>query len=261
MIPLAQITNWRARAPWASDDDVEQDLLISRAIVDVFNAPFLRDRLAFRGGTALHKLILAPATRYSEDIDFVLLQREAIGPVFDAFREVLAWINPKANTDIGMFAAMYFRFQTNAGNARRLKAEIATRESFSAPRVIETAYAVDSPFFKGSTSVRTYTLEELLATKFRALYQRKKGRDLYDLWWAAQKKPVDFNRVYTLFLEYWKNDGRQPLMRRDVAANMKEKRQEGVFADVAPLLTPNAMYDDAAAYAWFEREILPLFPI
>lgn len=41
---------------------------------ELYNRPILQERLAFRRGTALHKLVLAPATRYSEDIDFVYLR-------------------------------------------------------------------------------------------------------------------------------------------------------------------------------------------
>ena len=261
MIPVAQITHWRQSAPWAADDDVEQDLVICRAVVEIFNTPYLRDRLAFRGGTALHKLVLSPATRYSEDIDLVLLINQPVGPLFNALRDTLGWLSPDPNRNIGMFATMYFPFETTAGNKRRLKVEIATRESFSAPHVIDVPFSVDSPFFKGTASVRSYAVEELLATKFRALYQRKKGRDLYDLWWAAQQKRVDFDQVYALFLEYWNNDANNPLMRRDVRANMAQKHQEGVFAEVKPLLTTATPYDEAAAYAWFENTILPLFPI
>lgn len=261
MVPSAQITHWRQKAPWAGDDDVEQDLVICRSIVDIFQTPFLRERLAFRGGTALHKLILTPATRYSEDIDLVFLAREGVGAIFDAMREALSWLDSKPKTNISTFATMYFTFQTNAGTTRRLKVETATRESFSASRVLDVPFSVASPFFEGSANVRTYAIEELLATKFRALYERKKGRDLYDLWWAAQQKHVDFDRVYELFLEYWRNDGKKPLTRRNVRVNLKEKFQQGVFAEVKPLLTTNAEYDDAAAYAWFERTVLPVFPI
>jgi predicted nucleotidyltransferase component of viral defense system len=260
VVPAAQITQWRQTAPWAADDDVEQDLVICRSIVDIFNTPFLRERLAFRGGTALHKLILTPATRYSEDIDLVFLAQEGVGAVFDATRKALSWVNPKPKTNIGRFVAMYFPFQTTAGSTRRLKIETATKESFSASRVIDRSFSVKSAFFEGSADVRTYSIEELLATKLRALYERKKGRDLYDLWWAAQEKSVDFDRVYEIFLEYWANDGKKPLPRRIVRANMEEKRREAVFADVKPLLTTNAAYDDAAAFAWFEKTVLPLFP-
>jgi predicted nucleotidyltransferase component of viral defense system len=60
------ITAWRANAPWISDHQVEQDLVISRAIVEIFSVAKLGQRLAFRGGTALYKLYLNPAARYSE---------------------------------------------------------------------------------------------------------------------------------------------------------------------------------------------------
>jgi len=56
MIPRGHILEWRAEAPWVRESQVEQDLVISRAVVDVFSHPLLRDALAFRGGTALYKL-------------------------------------------------------------------------------------------------------------------------------------------------------------------------------------------------------------
>jgi predicted nucleotidyltransferase component of viral defense system len=71
MLPRFEIQAWRNQAPWADEADVEQDLIITRALLDLFADPFLCARLAFRGGTALHKLYLAPAARYSEDIDLV----------------------------------------------------------------------------------------------------------------------------------------------------------------------------------------------
>jgi Nucleotidyl transferase AbiEii toxin, Type IV TA system len=75
MIPRACITGWRAAAPWSNDAQVEQDLVLSRALVDVFNSPELAANLVFRGGTALHKLCFAPARRYSEDLDLDLALR------------------------------------------------------------------------------------------------------------------------------------------------------------------------------------------
>lgn len=59
MIPRANITAWRAAAPWPIDAQVEQDLVISRALVELNSQPTIRDALAFRGGTALHKLLLS----------------------------------------------------------------------------------------------------------------------------------------------------------------------------------------------------------
>lgn len=63
MIPRAHITAWRAKAPWSTDAQVEQDLVVCRALVDLFSDELLARELAFRGGTALHKLHFDPAGR------------------------------------------------------------------------------------------------------------------------------------------------------------------------------------------------------
>jgi len=57
MIPQDYITAWSRVAPWASQRQVEQDLIISRALVAIFSDPFLRGELRFRGGTALTSCI------------------------------------------------------------------------------------------------------------------------------------------------------------------------------------------------------------
>jgi predicted nucleotidyltransferase component of viral defense system len=71
MIPQAAITAWRESAPWQFDAQVEQDLILCRALIAIYEDDGLRESLAFRGGTAIHKLHLAPPARYSEDLDFV----------------------------------------------------------------------------------------------------------------------------------------------------------------------------------------------
>jgi hypothetical protein len=89
MIPRDYITEWRAHAPWVQDIQVEQDLVICRALVAIFSDPLLKEALAFRGGTALYKLHLKPAARYSEDIDLVQIKAGAAGPMMQALRAVL----------------------------------------------------------------------------------------------------------------------------------------------------------------------------
>ena len=86
MIPQAHIISWRSVVPWPSDAQVEQDLVISRALVEIFNKDFLNQQLAFRGGTALHKLFIDDKSRYSEDIDFVVTEDQDYGPIIDALR-------------------------------------------------------------------------------------------------------------------------------------------------------------------------------
>lgn len=74
VIPRAYITAWRSDAPWPDDAQVEQDLVIARALVELFGRPSLAAALAFRGGTALHKLHFESSGRYSEDIDLVQME-------------------------------------------------------------------------------------------------------------------------------------------------------------------------------------------
>jgi len=93
VIPRDYVTEWRRQAPWVQDFQVEQDLVISRALVCIFSHTDLKDALAFRGGTALFKLFVRPALRYSEDIDLVQLKAEPSGPAMDALHEVLGpWL-------------------------------------------------------------------------------------------------------------------------------------------------------------------------
>ncbi len=79
MIPRAYLQEWSAKTPWPDPRQVEQDLIICRALCDLFNDPFLAGRIAFRGGTAINKLLFRQALRYSEDIDLVQTQAEPIG--------------------------------------------------------------------------------------------------------------------------------------------------------------------------------------
>jgi predicted nucleotidyltransferase component of viral defense system len=92
MIPQAYITAWQRNAPWQENYQIEQDLIIHRALVILFNDEFLNKRLAFRGGTALYKLFLVPAARYSEDIDLVQLDQEPVGTVIDKIRALFTFL-------------------------------------------------------------------------------------------------------------------------------------------------------------------------
>ena len=92
MIPQAYITEWSNFVPWQTNEQVEQDLVICRALVAIFQDTFLADNLAFRGGTALHKLYLQPQPRYSEDIDLVQITAEPFGQIIDKIKEQLAFL-------------------------------------------------------------------------------------------------------------------------------------------------------------------------
>ena len=255
MLPQADIVRWRAAAPWVDDDDVEQDLVITLALFDIFRDEGLKSALAFRGGTALHKLHLAPAARYSEDID--LVQREAgpIGPVLSRLRRVLEWIGP-ARSDTGEHPKVTFRFETETGATRKVKIEINSHEHFG--HVVPRLFAVPDLPVGNSAAVPTYELDELLATKLRALYQRRKGRDLFDLWWANERADVDPAHIVALLAEYQAAADRPMIRASELRANLAAKRVPSFLEEVRPLLRPGVAYDPAAALDWVEATLIPL---
>ena len=92
MINRIAIQQWSEHAPWIDNAQIEQDLIICRALVSIFSDEFLASQLAFRGGTALHKLYLSPQPRYSEDIDLVQITPGPIKPIMYRLGEVLDWL-------------------------------------------------------------------------------------------------------------------------------------------------------------------------
>ena len=96
MIREEYIKQWKSEAPWEHDKFVEQDLIICRAVVEIFSDPFLAQELAWRGGTALHKLYLQPQVRYSEDIDLVQIHPGPIKPIVERLDKALAWLPSKS---------------------------------------------------------------------------------------------------------------------------------------------------------------------
>ena len=257
MLPRVDIVRWRAVAPWADDDDVEQDLVITLALFDVFRDEILRSALAFRGGTALHKLHLPPAARYSEDIDLVQREPGPIGPTLSRLRRVLGWIGP-ARSDLGEHPKLTLTFETEAGARRRVKVEINSHEHFG--HVVPRLFAIPDPPVGSSAAIPTYELDELLATKLRALYQRRKGRDLFDLWWAHEMAEPDPERIVALLREYQAAAGRPMIRASEMRANLAAKRTPGFLDEVRPLLRPDVAYDAAAALDWAEATFIPLMP-
>ncbi len=207
MIPQDFISEWKQHAPWPRNDQVEQDLIICRALVEIFSHPLLAESLAFRGGTALFKLHLPPV-RYSEDIDLVQVHPVPIGPVMDALQEKLnSWLGkPRRKQSEGRVTLTY-RMESEEGIPLRLKVEINSREHFTVFGYDTCKFDVQSRWFSGSAPILTYQLDGLLGTKVRALYQRSKGRDLFDLWSAFSTRIVQPERVIHCFLKYMEHEG------------------------------------------------------
>jgi predicted nucleotidyltransferase component of viral defense system len=249
MIPAMNIVAWSKNAPWPEDRQVEQDLVICRALVEIFSDDFLRKELRFRGGTALNKLHFPKPYRYSEDIDLTRTTKGVVGPILDRLRAVLEPWMGRGHYDLGKLGPrLTFTMKAedeNASQPIRVKVEIATRERTAYDGAKTVPFEVKNPWFRGKGDIVTFSREEILATKLRALLQRDKGRDLVDLEKAMAVFPdLDAAHVVELFGKYLKAGG-QAISRAEAEERMWAKLADPSFlADVRPLLSA----DDAEEF-------------
>jgi predicted nucleotidyltransferase component of viral defense system len=258
MIPRRYIEEWRQNAPWPDNAQVEQDLVIERALIELFADDILRENLAFRGGTALHKIFLKPQVRYSEDIDLVQIKEGPIKPLLERIREKMKFLGTKrsikqnANNN-----TIVYRFESEIPPVvnLRLKIEINCREHFSILGLNEVKFDTGSTWFKGDCSIISYQLEELLGTKLRALYQRRKGRDLFDLYWAMSNQKVDVKKLLQCYYEYMNFVVDKPPTTKQFLINIDDKLSDNEFVnDIRAILRPNVVYDNTMAWDFIKQK-------
>jgi predicted nucleotidyltransferase component of viral defense system len=250
MIPKDHITAWRAQAPWRLATQVEQDLVMSRAIVDLFSVSEVVGNLVFRGGTALYKIYLTPPAEVLRG------HRSGSGPGrphrSDA-RSSTCLAGPVARGAPSCLS----RGTGEPGVPLRVRgraaaeAEAQDRDQHPAAlhRARRQARAIRSgkPRFGGTADVSTYAIDELVCTKLRALYQRKQGRDLFDVWHAMDQGRIDPATLLACFERYMDRDERT-VTRAQFEANPSQKRKQPDFRDdVGPILRPGFTWNFDAA--------------
>lgn len=151
MINRASIAQWNRQVPWSDNAQVEQDLIISRALVAIFSDEFLASQLAFRGGTALHKLYLSPQPRYSEDIDLVQINPGPIKPILFRLGEVLAFMPERVTKQKRYNNTMLFRMESEIPPTvpLRLKIEINCFEHFNELGLVKIPFEMENTWFSG----------------------------------------------------------------------------------------------------------------
>lgn len=254
MIPLAFVQAWTQHAPWPDLRQVEQDLIIARALCDLFTSPALQDRIAFRGGTAINKLLFRQPLRYSEDIDLVQTRAEPIGKTVDAVREALSWLGKPKRQQAQHSMHLIYRFspEVDTTEVLNLKVEINTREHANLFGLVGTPFAVRSDWHTADANIVTFAPEELFGTKLRALLQRRKNRDLFDLHHGLDQLGLDPARVIAAFDHYLAQEG-TVITRAQAEQRMLEKLTQSLTEDISPLLPAGIRFDDADALQAFER--------
>lgn len=268
----------QSAVPWAAQYQVEQDLLLCQTMVALFDDKFLSPQIAMRGGTLLHKVHLSPAARYSEDIDLVVVGTRPANHIRLAIRRVLADVLGAPKKSVWDKLILAIRNTVEPSSILRM--------TYSMPSIIEPNRTLDIvveanvterkphravvevPFsfpFRDKT-VQTYLkgfdIHEMLGTKMRALFQRKRGRDLFDLYWALTKSPtpVKPREIIASFKHYLDLEGTQAGRDEFVSILENHLKDREFCSDTQPLLRADISYDPQVAGSYVKSHLLKLLP-
>lgn len=268
----------QAVVPWAAQYQVEQDLLLCRAMVALFDDKFLSSQIAMRGGTLLHKVHLAPPARYSEDIDLVVVGTRPPDHIRRAIRRVLTDVlgTPEAS----VWGTLALAIRNTVKPSRVLRMTYSARSIIEPNRTLEIVVeanvterkphraVVEMPFsfpFRDKpvqTHIKGFDIHEMLGTKMRAMFQRKRGRDLFDLYWALTKSPmpVDPAAIIASFEHYLKQEGTKAGRAEFIGILEDHLKDRGFCSDMQPLLRTDITYDPQAAGKYVKTHLLNLLP-
>ena len=278
MTPITRqdILAHQALVPWAAQYQIEQDLLLCRAMVALFDDKFLSSQIAMRGGTLLHKVHLAPAARYSEDIDLVVVGARPADHIRLAISRVLTAVlgTPKAS----VWDTLKLAIRNTVRPSRVLRMTYAARSIIEPNRTLEIVVeanvterkphraVVEMPFsflFRDKavqTRIKGFDIHEMLGTKMRAMFQRKRGRDLFDLYWALTKSPtpVDPAAIIASFEHYLKQEGTKAGRAEFIGILDNHLNDRGYCSDTEPLLRSGIIYDPQSAGRYVKANLLSL---
>ena len=265
--------------PWPSQIQVEQDLLLCRAMVALFDDSFLQSQIAMRGGTLLHKVHLAPSSRYSEDIDLVVVGDRPEGHIRKALHRVLKGVLGTPKQSVWDDLKLAIRNTVKPSRVLRMTYAVPslTEPGKSLEVVVEANVTERTPYrpvvkipfefpFRDSvvrTQVNGYDIHEMLGTKLRALFQRRRGRDLFDLYWALTlaKPPVVPAKIVESFQHYLKLEGSVAGRAEFVALLNAHLADRGFCSDMNPLLRVGITYDPQQAGEYVKTNLLSLLPV
>lgn len=121
----------------------------------------------------------------------------------------------------------------------------------------EKEFTVNTDWFNGSSNIQTYQLEEMIGTKLRALYQRKYGRDLYDIYKALTLASLNIEQVIQCYNEYMAFVVDKPPTQKQYLNNLATKMKDReFFEDTTSLIRPDETYDYQKAYETVKKMII-----
>lgn len=269
----------QSEVPWPNQRQVEQDLLLCRAITALFNDDFLKTQIAMRGGTLLHKVHLAPASRYSEDIDLVVVGDRPEEHIAKAIRRVLqgvlgrptnsAWEAVKLAVRNAVKPSKVLRVTYHvpsiadpSGKPLEIVVEANATERASYRPVARLPFSYPFRDQQVSATLNGYEIHEMLGTKMRAMFQRKRGRDLFDLYWALTEShtPVNPVEIIESFQYYMQQEGTIAWRIEFIGILKSHLSDRGFVTDMNSLLRTGISYNPLAAGDYVINNLLNLLP-
>lgn len=281
MTPLTQrdILAHQQQVPWPNLRQVEQDLLLCRAMTALFDDAFLKTQIAMRGGTLLHKVHLAPASRYSEDIDLVVIGDRPDEHVRKAINRVLLGVLGRPTSSAWQAVKLAVRNAVKPSKVLRviyrvpsvaeprgmpleivIEANVTERKSYRPISLLPFSYLFRDEIV--ATTVNGFEMHEMLGTKMRALFQRRRGRDLFDLYWALTEAgtPVNPAEIIELFLYYLQQEGTIATRDEFIGLLQSHLNDRGFLTDMNALLRTGIAYDPVVAGDYVIGCLLKLLP-
>ena len=195
MISRADIDD-RVRRWALREDVVEKDYVLGWVLWGIGSDPQLRETWVFKGGTCLKKCYIE-TYRFSEDLDFTVLENGPIEPgeVLEVISRVLDRVNQESGIDFtlrepvcrsrpsGLSAEgrIYYRGPRNTPMPASIKLDLTKDELVACPPVLRPISHDYPESMPSPAQVRCYSFEEVFAEKLRAMGERSRPRDLYDI--------------------------------------------------------------------------------
>lgn len=220
------------------DTQIEKDYILSWILLGIVGNELLSKQLVFKGGTVLKKIYF-PDYRFSEDLDFTLLDEKITNEeLLHEFEKVYVFVKEEANitlqfgeanTHISGSLAFYINYigpLQGTINSRNIKIDITRGETLEYPVEQRAVFILYSDLPEQSFQLQCYSLSEVLIEKMTALMGRTEPRDLFDFWYLTEHERMDTRYHKPEFERKAKNKKHDPvLFEEKVLAKEKNLKQ------------------------------------
>ncbi|MCY4562100.1 MAG: nucleotidyl transferase AbiEii/AbiGii toxin family protein [Flavobacteriaceae bacterium] len=265
LIKKEQIIEWSEKEKFQDDKHAEKDLYIESLLKLFSFSKWLLKHLIFKGGTALHKMHFEKSLRFSEDIDFEHKGNQDIGRTLNEMKLIFgkANLNIEINRNKNNYEILCSYPSHTTTKPGKLKIEISDREDFSVLGYTQKRLHLNNVCFSSDIMMNTYNINEILSQKTRALYQRDKGRDLYDLYVSRLHPDFDMKKIAQCFIRHMtvKKDGKAitniPTAENFIKRLKRKEKAPHFLRDVHGVLKTDVEYNQKHAFEWIKEKFVP----